>query len=78
MPEHESRGVHDLHGRLADAGASLVEYALMVALIVVALIGAVQFMGDNTEDRYDSRWGSCGGVDQFDDYSGAGVSAACP
>ena len=30
-----------------DSGAGLVEYALLLALIVVACIGAVTFLGDN-------------------------------
>ena len=30
-----------------DAGAGLVEYALLLALIVVACIGAVTFLGGN-------------------------------
>ena len=30
-----------------DAGAGLVEYALLLALIVVACIGAVTFLGNN-------------------------------
>jgi Flp pilus assembly pilin Flp len=62
-----------------DAGASLVEYALLVSLTIVAIIAAVNFLGDNSESRYDSRWGSCGGVDQYDDYgSGGSAVPACP
>jgi len=34
-----------LHG---EGGASLVEYALLVALIAVVCIGAVQFLGTST------------------------------
>ena len=34
-----------------DAGAGLVEYALLLALIVVACIGAVTFLGTNLSSR---------------------------
>jgi Flp pilus assembly pilin Flp len=33
-----------------DDGASLVEYALLLALIVVACIGAVTFLGTSLDD----------------------------
>ena len=32
-----------------DSGASLVEYALLLALIVVACLGAVTYLGNNLE-----------------------------
>ncbi len=35
-----------------DAGASLVEYALLLALIVVVCIGAVTFLGNNLDNNY--------------------------
>ncbi len=34
-----------------DAGAGLVEYALLLALIVVACIGAVTFLGGNLSNN---------------------------
>ena len=40
-PREPTRRVH------GDDGASLVEYALLLALIVVACIGAVTFLGGN-------------------------------
>lgn len=40
-----------------DRGASLVEYALLIALIAVACIVAVTFLGDEGRDSF-SRTGS--------------------
>ena len=41
------------HTRCAgDAGASLVEYALLLALIAVVCIAAVTFLGSNLDDSY--------------------------
>jgi Flp pilus assembly pilin Flp len=37
-----------------DAGAGLVEYALLLALIVVACIGAVSFLGGNLSNNLSS------------------------
>jgi pilus assembly protein Flp/PilA len=34
-----------------ERGASLVEYALLVALIAVVCIGAVTFLGNNASDK---------------------------
>lgn len=36
-----------------DRGASLVEYALLLALIAVVCIGAMTFLGTETSDSYD-------------------------
>jgi len=41
-----------LHRRATERGASLVEYALLVALIAVVCIGAVTFLGGQTADSY--------------------------
>ena len=35
-----------------DAGASLVEYALLVALIAVVCILAITFIGNNANDKF--------------------------
>lgn len=35
-----------------ERGASLVEYALLVALIAVVCIGAVTFIGNNANDKF--------------------------
>jgi Flp pilus assembly pilin Flp len=35
--------------RLGEAGASLVEYTLLVALIAAVAIGAIGFLGDEAE-----------------------------
>jgi Flp pilus assembly pilin Flp len=37
-----------------DAGASLVEYALLVALIAIACIAAISFFGSSTASRNDN------------------------
>ena len=39
--------------RAHDRGASLVEYALLVALIAVVCIGAVTFLGGGTSGKLD-------------------------
>ena len=44
-------------GKRDDAGASLVEYALLVALIAVVCILAVTFIGNSSRDKL-SRVGS--------------------
>jgi pilus assembly protein Flp/PilA len=35
-----------------ERGASLVEYALLVALIAVVCIGAISFLGGNAKDKF--------------------------
>ena len=37
-----------------DEGASLVEYALLVALIAVVCIAAVTLLGGNTSSKFES------------------------
>lgn len=37
-----------------DRGASLVEYALLVALIAVVCIGAVSFLGSSASTKFSS------------------------
>jgi len=37
-----------------DRGASLVEYALLVALIAVVCIGAVSVLGQNASSKFSS------------------------
>jgi pilus assembly protein Flp/PilA len=37
-----------------DRGASLVEYALLVALIAVVCIGAVTVLGNNASDKFSA------------------------
>lgn len=45
-----------LRARFGDdeRGASLVEYALLVALIAVVCIAAVSFLGGNAKDKFNS------------------------
>lgn len=38
--------------RASERGASIVEYALLVALIAVVCIGAVTFLGNQTAGSY--------------------------
>ena len=46
---------HWLQARVrTDRGASLVEYALLVALIAVVCIAAVTLLGSNASDKLDS------------------------
>ena len=40
-------------GHAAERGASLVEYALLIALIAVVMIGAVTLLGDTASDSLD-------------------------
>lgn len=41
-----------------DRGASLVEYALLIALIAVVCIGAITFIGKASSSKY-SHFGTC-------------------
>ena len=41
------------HGKLHDLGASLVEYALLVALIAVVCIGAITMFGTGGQNSLD-------------------------
>lgn len=38
----------------SDRGASLVEYALLVALIAVVCIAAISFLGDSASTQFES------------------------
>lgn len=44
-----------------ERGASLVEYALLVALIAVVVIGAVTLLGSTTEDTFSGVASDLGG-----------------
>jgi pilus assembly protein Flp/PilA len=44
-----------------DRGASLVEYALLVALIAVVCIVAVTFLGTSAESKFDTVGSSING-----------------
>jgi len=54
--------------RAHDRGASLVEYALLVALIAVVCIGAVTFLGGGTS----------GTLDEAGSGIGDGAASGCP
>jgi pilus assembly protein Flp/PilA len=43
-----------------ESGATAVEYGLMVALIAVAIIGAVTLLGGNLTSRFNSVAGTIG------------------
>jgi pilus assembly protein Flp/PilA len=45
-----------------EKGASLVEYALLVALIAVVCIVAISFLGTNASQTFSSVGSSVGGV----------------
>lgn len=53
-----------MRARFADSerGASLVEYALLVALIAVIAIVAIRFLGQSASDTFDSVGSSIGGA----------------
>ncbi|MFP5327149.1 MAG: Flp family type IVb pilin [Acidimicrobiia bacterium] len=40
--------------RASEAGASLVEYALLLALIVIVVVVAVAFLGGSLSDSFDN------------------------
>jgi pilus assembly protein Flp/PilA len=48
--QHVDRSAEDLRRAHGDRGASLVEYALLLALIAVVCIGAVTFFGTANKD----------------------------
>jgi pilus assembly protein Flp/PilA len=52
-----------LRARFGDAerGASLVEYALLVALIAVICIAAVSLLGDSANEKFNSIGSEIGG-----------------
>ena len=45
-----------------DRGASMVEYALLVALIAVVCIGAVTFLGSSASSKFNSVGSSIAGA----------------
>jgi Flp pilus assembly pilin Flp len=45
--------VHIRWMRQAERAASLVEYALLIALIALAMVAAVTFLGDSTRTGLD-------------------------
>lgn len=49
---HEYLAARVLPKETTERGASLVEYALLLALIAVVCIGAVTFLGNATADSY--------------------------
>ena len=53
-----------LRARFSDSerGASLVEYALLVALIAVVCIGAIKVLGGKAKDSFDSTGSAIGGA----------------
>ena len=53
---------HSLQAKLnrGEEGASLVEYALLVALIAVVCIAAITLLGDNASTKFSEVGGSIG------------------
>jgi pilus assembly protein Flp/PilA len=65
--------VRDLWSRLgAEKGASLVEYALLLALIALVCVGALMFVGGGTDSGFE-RSQSCLGAA----YSGEALPEEC-
>jgi len=62
MSEHDDTETPPLRrtARRDERGASLVEYALLLALIVVVLVGAVTFLGDTTNTSFSTANSSIG------------------
>ncbi len=44
----------------SDQGASLVEYAMLIALIAVVCLGAITLLGNNASSTFNSTAGSLG------------------
>jgi pilus assembly protein Flp/PilA len=55
--------------RRSDIGASMVEYALLLALIAVICIGAVSFLGNSAQSKFNTV-GQC--------VASPGSNASCP
>lgn len=49
--------------RRTDSGASMVEYALLAALLVLAVLGAIQYLTDEGSDELADRGGRLGAPD---------------
>ena len=47
-----------------EEGATMPEYALMVALIAVVCIGAVTFLGESVETAFDETSAAVGGTER--------------
>ena len=56
-------GERDGIDRCRERAATVVEYALLVALLAVALMSTIQFMEDRGEDRLEDRQGNAGAPD---------------
>ena len=50
----------DEHGSMNERGASLVEYALLVALIAVICIVAIAFLGQSASSKFSTVGSSVG------------------
>jgi len=55
-----------------ESGAGLVEYALLVALVAVVLMGAAEFLGSSTSDAFTSAGGAFEEAPQVT-YTAAGI-----
>jgi Flp pilus assembly pilin Flp len=53
-PDHAVDRSPSERPELAERGASLVEYALLVALIALVCIGAVSYLGTTTSDDFST------------------------
>ncbi|MEL7232185.1 MAG: Flp family type IVb pilin [Pseudomonadota bacterium] len=48
--------------RFDEAGATAVEYGLLLALMVLALVGALAATGDSTQEKWDGVANKVGGA----------------
>ncbi len=56
------RGLIDRNQKKGERGASLVEYALLVALIAVVCIAAVTFLGSSASTKFNKAGDGIGSV----------------
>jgi Flp pilus assembly pilin Flp len=54
MSDISEQAEEKVQSRVRQRGATLVEYALMVAMIAIVCITAVEFLGNGTSERFQS------------------------
>ncbi|MEL8054815.1 MAG: Flp family type IVb pilin [Pseudomonadota bacterium] len=60
MPKSKSRSVSSFLSN--ESGATAVEYGLILALMTIALVGALATTGDSTKDKWDGVANKVGGA----------------
>lgn len=61
-----------------DRGATLVEYAMVVALLCVAIVASIQRFQDGAEDRYDDRGAQGSPTEEFGELGPSGGGSGNP